>query len=124
MLNNLLKLSALVITGRFLKPRFKGLLILIVFWLLVRLLHAEYISYVQLSADTSYLWQAALIKITLYIVGFCAYFMIVERRILLHSKLEQEEQKNQLLLAGEDDGFNFLRAKKKLSSKSEQLLRK
>ena len=115
MLNNLLKLSALVITGRFLKPRFKGLLILIVFWLLVRLLHAEYISY---------LWQAALIKITLYIVGFCAYFMIVERRILLHSKLEQEEQKNQLLLAGEDDGFNFLRAKKKLSSKSEQLLRK
>lgn len=124
MLNNLLKLSALIVTGRFLKPRFKGLLFLILFWILVRFLHAEYISYVQLSADTSFLWQASLIKIVLYILGFCVYFLAVERRILLNSKFDQIDKKNQLLLAGDDDGFNFLREKKKLSSKSDQLLRK
>ena len=124
MLNNILKFSALIVTGRFLKPRFRGLLVLIIFWLVVRLLHAEYISYVQLSADTSFLWQASLIKIVLYLLGFCVYFLLVERRILLNSKLEQQAKRQQLQLAGEDDGFNFLREKKNLSSQSERLLGK
>ncbi|MBN4075360.1 MAG: hypothetical protein COA71_07980 [SAR86 cluster bacterium] len=124
MINNLLKIGALVVSGRFLKPRFKGLLLLLAFWFVIRLLHAEYISYVELSTDTSFLWQASLLKITLYILGFAAYFVIVERRLLLESKIEQEETLIQRHIEGSDDGFNFLRKKAKLDNKSDQLLRK
>ena len=124
MINNLLKIGALVVTGRFLKPRLKGLLVLIVFWFVIRLLHAEYISYVELSTDTSFLWQASLLKITLYVLGFVVYFFVVERRLLLQSKIEQEEKLIETHIEGNDDGFNFLREKKKLESKSDQLLHK
>lgn len=124
MINNLLKIGALVVTGRFLKPRLKGLLALIVFWFVVRLLHAEYIRYVELSTDTSFLWQASLLKIALYVLGFIIYFLLVERRLLLQSKIQQEESLIQSHIEGSDDGFNFLREKKKLESKSDQLLHK
>lgn len=124
MLNNILKISVLVLTGRFLKPRLKALLILVAFWFVVRLLHAEYISYVELSTDTSFLWQASLLKIILYILGFVVYFIAVERRLLLDSKIEQEEKLIQSQIDGNDDGFNFLREKQKLNSKSDQLLGK
>lgn len=124
MINNLLKIGALVVTGRFLKPRLKGLVVLIVFWFVIRLLHTEYISYVQLSTDTSFLWQASLLKIFLYVLGFVVYVVVVERRILLQSKFAQEEKLKQTHIEGSDDGFNFLREKKKLKSQSDQLLRK
>ena len=124
MINNLLKIGVLVVTGRFLKPRLKGLVVLIVFWFFIRLLHAEYISYVELSTDISFLWQASLIKIFLYALGFVVYFVVVERRILLQSNIEQEEKLIQTRIEGKDDGFNFLREKKKLNSKSDHLLGK
>jgi hypothetical protein len=124
MINNLLKIGALVVTGRFLKPRLKGLVVLIVFWFVIRLLHTEYITYVQLSTDTSFLWQASLLKIFLYVLGFVVYVVVVERRILLQSKLAKEEKLKQTHIEGSDDGFNFLREKKKLKSQSDQLLRK
>lgn len=124
MINNLLKIGALVVTGRFLKPRLKGLIALIIFWLLVRWLHAEYISYVELSTDTSFLWQASLLKIILYVFGFVVYFFSVERLLLLQGKIAQEEKLIKTHIEGDDDGFNFLREKKKLQSKSDQLLHK
>ncbi len=124
MINNLLKIGVLVVTGRFLKPRLKGLIVLIGFWFVIRLLHAEYISYVELSADISFLWQASLLKIFLYVLGIVVYFVVVERRILLQSNIEQEEKLIQTRIEGKDDGFNFLREKKKLNSKSDHLLGK
>jgi predicted membrane protein len=127
MLNNLLKIGALVVTGRFLKPRIKGLLVLLAFWFVIRLLHAEYISYVELSADTSFLWQASLLKIVLYVLGFVIYFFSVERRLLLESKNLKDEKLMQARnehIERDDDGFNFLREKPKLENKADQLLRK
>lgn len=124
MLNNLIKIGALVVTGRFLKPRLKGLLLLLTYWFVIRLLHAEYISYVELSADTSFLWQASLLKIALYILGFGVYFIMVERRLLLENKIERQEKIVNSRIEGSDDGFNFLREKPKLENKADQLLRK
>lgn len=124
MLNSLMKVGAFLVAGRFLKPRIKGLLLLLVYWFVIRLLHAEYISYVELSTDTSFLWQSSLLKIALYILGFVIYFIAVERRLLLESKIKQEEKHIQSQIEGNDDGFNFLRKKTKLNSKSDQLLDK
>ena len=72
--------------GRFLKPRLKGLISLIIFWFVLRFLHAEYLSYVELSDDTQYLIAAALTKIALYLLAFLIYVFMVERKnIVAHS---------------------------------------
>jgi len=121
---NFLKIGAVIVTGRFLKPRFKGLLALIAFWFIIRFLHNEYLSYVSLSGDTQHLILASLIKITLYLLAFLIYVFMVERRILMRSSTEIEAQQMQARTAGTDDGFDFLRQKKKLDSPTDQLLKK
>jgi hypothetical protein len=121
---NWLKIGAFIVAGRFLKPRLKGLLVLIVFWLVINFLHGEYISYVELSGDTGFLISAALIKIGLYMIAFAVYVFTVERKILKRTAKEIETKQVQERPAGEDDGFDFLRQKKKLQSPAEQLLKK
>ena len=130
MVYNLLKVSALLVAGRFIKPRLKGLLVLILFWLLVRFLHSEYLSYVELSENTDFLIHAALLKIGLYIGGFVLYVFLVERKILLRSKKDIEKQYELERKKGSptghtgDDGFDFLREKRKLKTPAEKLLKK
>ncbi|MDA9909036.1 hypothetical protein N9E57_00760 [Gammaproteobacteria bacterium] len=120
----LLKIGAFIMAGRFLKPRLKGLIALIAFWLVLRFLHAEYLSYVELSNDTQYLVTAALTKIILYVFAFLIYVFITERKILLRSQREIESRHRQEFSSTEDDGFDFIRQKKKLDSSAEKLLGK
>ena len=121
---NWLKIGAFIVAGRFLKPRLKGLLVLIAFWFVVNFLHGEYLSYVELSGDTVFLIRAALIKIGLYILAFAVYVFTVERKILKRTAKEIETKQIQERPAGEDDGFDFLRQKKKLRTPADQLLNK
>ena len=121
---NWLKLGALIALGRFLKPRLKGLIALLVFWLIVSFLHGEYESYVELSGNTEYLVTAALAKIGLYVLGFVIYVISGERRILRRTAKEIEAQQIQERPGGEDDGFDFLRQKKNLQNPAEKLLDK
>jgi hypothetical protein len=60
----------------------------------------------------------------LYLLGFVVYFIMVEKRLLLTSKIEEQEKIVHAHIEGSDDGFNFLREKPKLDSKADQLLRK
>lgn len=121
---NWLKIGAMIAAARFLKPRLKGLLVLIAFWIVVRFMHSEYLSYVELSQDTAFLIQATFIKIGLYLLSFVIYLLTVERRILTRTEKEIEAKQIREHPAGEDDGFDFLRQKKKLQSPAEQLLDK
>ena len=121
---NWLKVGALIVTGRFLKPRWKGLILLVVFWFVVSFLHGEYRSYVELSGNTEYVISAALSKIGLYVLGFLVYVFTVERRILKRTAKEITIKQIEERPAGEDDGFDFLRQKKKLRGSAEQLLNK
>jgi hypothetical protein len=66
MINQLLKLGALITTGRFLKPRIKGLICVLTVWLLLWFLHSEYVSYVELSGDTGYVLYVTMAKIAIY----------------------------------------------------------
>lgn len=124
MFYNLLKLSAIIALGRFLKPRIKGLPVLILCWFIIRFLHAEYISYVELSGNAEYLIQASLLKIGLYVIAFLIYVLIVERRILLRTQEEIEAAKKKSFPDDRDDGFDFLRHNQKLKDQSDQLLNK
>lgn len=121
---NWLKIGAFIVAGRFLKPRIKGLLLLLVFWIAVRFVHAEYISYVELSGDTRYLVHAALAKIILYLLAFLVYLFTVERKILRRTEQEIEAQRRHENTFNRDDGFDFLRRKKKLESPTDRLLKK
>jgi len=121
---NWLKIGALIALGRFLKPRVKGLLVLVVFWIIISFLHDEYESYVELSGNTDYLVTAALAKIALYLIGFALYVLIVERKILKRTATQIQAQQIQERPPGEDDGFDFLREKKKLSNQADKLLEK
>lgn len=120
----LLKIGAFIMAGRFLKPRLKGLISLIIFWFVLRFLHAEYLSYVELSDDTQYLIAAALTKIALYLLAFLIYVFMVERKILLRTQREIESRQQQESNSTEDDGFDFIRHKKKLDGSAEKLLGK
>ena len=124
MIYNWLKIGTLIVTGRFLKPRWKGLLALLAFWFLVSFLHGEYRGYVELSGDTDYLIMAALTKIGLYLAGFLMYVLAVERKILKRTQVEIEQQHEAENPLHRDDGFDFIRRKKKLRSPAEQLLKK
>lgn len=121
---NWLKIGALIVTGRFLKSRWKGLLALLAFWYVVSFLHGEYRDYVELSGNTDYLITAALTKIGLYVLGFVVYVFVVERKILNRTQAEIEKKMLVENPRHDDDGFDFLRRKKKLQSPAEQLLKK
>jgi hypothetical protein len=121
---NLLKIGALIAAGRFLKPRLKGLLILAAFWFLVSFLHSEYRSYVELSGNADYLITASLTKIVLYVLAFFFYVLSTERKILQRTQQDIEVRTTQERASGQDDGFDFLREKKKLQDSAEQLLNK
>jgi hypothetical protein len=59
MITQFLKVGALIATGRFLKPRLKGLLWIIAVGLVLHFMHDEFVSYVDLSGDTRYVLHAA-----------------------------------------------------------------
>ena len=136
MINQLLKLGTLIATGRFLKPRFKGLLWVAAVWLLLWFAHSEYVEYVQLSGDTSFVLKASLIKTGLYALSIALYVLLVERRLWPkpvkmpppHMPTTAPRTAAQAveppLLPGEDDGFDFLREKRKLRDQAEDLLKK
>lgn len=82
MFKGLFRLSMLLVTGKFLKPRIKGLLLLLGFWLLLWFLQSEYLSYVDYSGDSAYVLHASLIKVSLILISLLLYIFAVERRLV------------------------------------------
>lgn len=139
MLNGLLKFGAMIIAGRWMKFRWKGILLLMASWFVVSFVHKEYISYVELSGDASYLWQASLIKLSLYIACFLLYLFLIERAMFLPPNKKTKPVTKKSILSKKsapsaqttvireisegDDGFDFLRNKRKLDSPSDKLLK-
>lgn len=144
MINQLLRLGFLVAAGRFLKSRYKGLLALILVWFVLWFLNSQYVQYVALSEDRSFVLYASIIKVTLYAVSVFCYVFLVERPLWPKSvkppvvkarpapvapaahggaATSPMSAKPRALEEG-DDGFDFLRRKDKLESPSEKLLNK
>lgn len=123
MITQLLKVGALIATGRFFKPRIKGLLWVAAVWLLLWFVHSEYVSYVELSGDTRFVMQASLIKTALYGLTIAVYVMLVERKLWPKPVKIPPPPANtpqqpvaRVRQHGEDDGFNFLRDKPQLKT--------
>lgn len=81
MLNQLLKFGVLIATGRFLKQRWRGVLGVFAVWIVLWIVHGEFVRYVELSGDTTYVLHAALLKLALYALSIAVYVWRVERRL-------------------------------------------
>ena len=129
MIMQFLKAGMLIATGRFLKPRLKGLLWVAAIWLVLHFVHAEFVSYVALSNDTRFVLHAALLKLVLYALTIGVYVLTVERPLWpkstpLAKVMTPVATTNLVSLPKGDDGFDFLREKDKLRTRAEQLLDK
>jgi hypothetical protein len=121
----------LITTGRFLKPRLKGLICVLSVWLLLWFLHSEYVSYVELSGDTGYVLYVTVAKIAIYALSIGIYVLLVEKKLwpkpvrmppptpATPRAADKTTPRAPQMNAGQgDDGFDFLRTKKKLGDGS------
>ena len=120
MLNQLLKFGMLIATGRFLKQRWRGVLAVFAVWLVLWVVHGEFVQYVELSADRRYVLHAALIKLALYALSIAIYVWRVERPLwpktpapVATSVVSQSPPPKPVALTNGDDGFDFLRQGKR-----------
>lgn len=120
MLNQLLKFGMLIATGRFLKQRWRGVLAVFAVWLVLWVVHGEFVDYVELSGDTRYVLHASLIKLALYALSIAIYVWCVERPLwpkmpapvgtpAAQAKSSSTNTPSKSLAPTNDDGFDFLR---------------
>ncbi len=116
MLNQLLKFGMLIATGRFLKQRWRGVLAVLAVWLVLWIVHGEYVRYVELSGDTQYVLHASLTKLAIYALTIVVYVWRVERPLWPKTPaavpaltVTAAPQPKPGVPATGDDGFDFLR---------------
>ena len=127
MLNGLLKSGLLLFLGMWIRPRFKGLVSLSAAVLLIWILHNEFIAYLTLQEDFSSARMSYLFKWSSIAALALVYYLAIERRIATKLASAQKaenirEHKSDTKNSEADDGFDFLRTKKTLKSKSDKIL--
>ena len=76
MLNQLIKLALVTSIWVWLKPRWRGLAVLIAIVLLVNILHREYLDYVEISGDKGLLVVSYLVKWVTLILSLMGYLVV------------------------------------------------
>ncbi len=126
MLNQLLRLTLVSSVLLWLRPRWRGLLLLSVFVLLVHVLHGEFLGYVELSGNDAWLVHSFVLKWVSLIVALLVYYVFAVSGLkgtqLSPRKQETAVREVTSTKPGEDDGFDFLRHKGSLQSRAEKLL--
>lgn len=136
MLNQLLKFTLVSSLLLWLRPRWKGLLALAVAVVMVHVLHGEYLEYVQLSGNDAQLVLSYVIKWVILLsvaavyVGFLVWGAKPGKRAReavtpprgVRGRTAQEVAHQGDGGAQVDDGFDFLRRKKRLESQAEKII--
>ena len=126
MLQALLKFTAFAVLVRLLKPRFRGLLFSGLFIGIALIAHAEYIAYVGLAGDTTYLAQSYSYKWLVITIVIFLYLLVVERRLYkCKSRVSEEVPPTREILTGrtQEDGLDYHRRKQKLTTRGERLIK-
>lgn len=132
MLNQLLKFTLFTTVWLWLKPRWRGLLALAVFVLMVNILHSEYLDYVELSGEKQHLVWSFAIKWALIILGLAVYALatsLMGKPAATSKKKAGKKVPDSKAATGDDgtkpagdDGFDFLRKKKVLETRADKLI--
>lgn len=112
MIFQILKIVAATKVYLWIKPRIRSISILVITIVLVLYSHNEYINWAEKSGKISYLGYSFIVKNLLIFLALIVFF--------LYSK----NIKNNQVVIKENDGFDEIRNKKKLSSKLDNLLDK
>ena len=126
MLNQLLKFTLLSSLLLWLKPRWRSLLAFCALVMLVHIAHSEYLRYVELSGDQSWLVWSYVVKWIVLLSGTLAYIFYGVSGPKTLAKVQEKpgvlRQNNPSNSAVTDDGFEFLRNKKRLQNRADKLV--
>jgi len=126
MFNQLLKITLVTTVWFWLKPRWRGLLLLGVFVVLVNILHSEYLDYVQISGDQVFLVWSYVVKWAALALSFLVYFLFGAIGVKVKPPVVSKEEPKALNPAdstqNKNDGFDFLRNKKHLKSRADKII--
>jgi len=126
MLNQILKFTVLTSIWLWLKPRWRALLAFIVSLVIINVLHREYVNYVEISGNQDFLVWSYILKWSAMLICILAYLLVsawgISSKKIPPAKVANEPVKLAPKIEGQDDGFDFLRRKKKLNSQAEKLL--
>lgn len=128
MLNQLLKVTLISSFLLWLRPRWRGMMALALVVVLVHVLHAEYLGYVELSGNDALLIWSFVVKWSVLAVAVTVYLaMTLTRQQGKSAPMDSRRKKNPpagkaFPSRSEDDGFEFLRKKKRLESRAEKML--
>ena len=125
MIQSLLKVAVFGALIQFLRPRFRGLLAVAVGIAVTFLVHSEYLSYVDLTGDTAYLLKSYWLKWTLITLIIFLYTVTVEvcyRKPRVNSDNKMVSAPKELTGSNVNDGFDFIRRKKRLTTHAEGVL--
>jgi len=127
MLNQILKFTVLTSVWLWLKPRWRALLAFIVSIVVITVLHREYVNYVEISGNQGFLVWSYILKWSALLVCIITYLLvsawgISSKKPPPAAMAATEPARLAQRVEGQDDGFDFIRRKKKLNSQAEKLL--
>jgi len=126
MLNQILKFTVLTSIWLWLKPRWRALLAFVVSLVIINMLHGEYVKYVEISGNQDFLVWSYILKWSAMLICILAYLLVsawsISSKKPLPAKAVHEPSRPAARVEGQDDGFDFIRRKKKLNSQTEKLL--
>jgi len=124
MLRSATRLVVLYAILRWLKPRWVRLAFLVISLVLISYSHSEYIRYVEITADPTSLafsYQLKYALIVIVLVSFLISLKFMPSKNL--SKSDSKKLTSRKKSVNMDDGFDFLRDKKELDSRSDKILK-
>ena len=125
MLRSATRFVALYALLRWLKPRWVRLAFLVISLVLISYSHSEYIRYVEITADPTSLAFSYQLKYALTLIVLVSF--LISLRFMPSkntSKSESQKLTSRKESVNMDDGFDFLRDKKELDSRSDKILKK
>ena len=125
MLRSATRLVVLYAILRWLKPRWIRLAFLVISLVLISYSHSEYIRYVEITADPTSLAFAYQLKYALTVIVLVSF--LISLRFMPSKAAGAKGKQNSKIVTADsahDDGFDFLRGKKELDSRSDKILKK
>lgn len=126
MLNQILKFTVITSIWLWLKPRWRALLAFIVSIVIITVAHSEYVKYVEISGNQGFLVWSYILKWSALLICIIVYALVTAWGIggkrTVSAKVENGPVKLAPRIEGQNDGFDFIRRKKKLDSQAEKLL--
>ena len=126
MFQSLLRIAIVGAVIKTLKPRSRGLAISAIIIIATLVAHGEYLSYVELSQDDTYLAKSYWLKYTTIIIAVVLYFVFGEfylkRQAGVLSEYSASASAADSSSRQVDDGFDFIREEERLLTRAEKLL--